>query len=58
MADVKHNSDSASVTPSVPGAKAIAPFWVKVGTTEIWQSSSKKTGFVLDFGASSPFDTP
>jgi hypothetical protein len=58
MADVKRTSDSASVTPSIPDAKANAPFCVKVGTTVTWQSSSKKTGFVLDFGASSPFDTP
>jgi hypothetical protein len=57
-ADVKRTSDSASVTPSIPDAKANAPFCVKVGTTVSWQSSSKKTGFVLDFGASSPFDTP
>lgn len=58
IADVKRTSDSASVTPSIPNAKANAPFCVKVGTTVTWQSSSKKTGFVLDFGASSPFDTP
>lgn len=58
IADVKRTSDSASVTASTPNAKANAPFCVKVGTTVTWQSSSKKTGFVLDFGASSPFDTP
>jgi hypothetical protein len=58
IADVKRTSDAASVTPSIPGAKANAPFCVKVGTTVTWQSSSKKTGFVLDFGASSPFHTP
>jgi hypothetical protein len=58
MADVKRTSDSASVTPSIPDAKANAPFCVKLGTTVTWQSSSKKTGFVLDFGAASPFDTP
>ncbi len=58
IADVKRTSDSASVTPSIPDAKANAPFCVEVGTTVTWQSSSKKTGFVLDFGASSPFDTP
>ncbi|MFZ0645834.1 MAG: hypothetical protein WAM25_21975 [Candidatus Acidiferrales bacterium] len=58
VADVKRTSESASVTPSIPDAKANAPFCVKVGTTVTWQSSSKKTGFVLDFGASSPFDTP
>jgi hypothetical protein len=58
IADIKRTSDSASVTPSIPGAKPNAPFCVKVGTTVTWQSTSKKTGFVLDFGDSSPFDTP
>ena len=58
IADVKRTSDSASVTPSISGAKANAPFCVTVGTTVTWQSSAKKTGFVLDFGTSSPFDTP
>ena len=58
IADVKRTSDSASVTPSIPDAKSNAPFCVKVGTTVTWQSSSKKTGFVLDFGDASPFDTP
>jgi hypothetical protein len=58
MADVKRTSDSTSVTPSIADAKANAPFCVKLGTTVTWQSSSKKTGFVLDFGAASPFDTP
>jgi hypothetical protein len=58
IADVKRTSDSASVTASIPGAKANAPFCIKVGTTVTWQSTTKKTGFVLDFGDSSPFDTP
>jgi hypothetical protein len=58
IVDVKRTRDSASVTPNLPGAKANAPFCVKVGTTVTWQSVSKNTGFVLDFGASSPFDTP
>ena len=31
---------------------------VKVGTTVTWKSTSKGTGFVIDFGASSPFDSP
>jgi hypothetical protein len=31
---------------------------VKAGTTVTWQSSAKNTGFILDFGPSSPFDTP
>jgi hypothetical protein len=47
IADIKRTSDSASVTPSISGAKANAPFCVKVGTTVTWQSSSKNTGFGL-----------
>ncbi len=58
-ADVKRRgSNYASATPNIPNAKENAPFCVKVGTTVTWQSSSKNTGFVLDFGPSSPFDTP
>src|SRR5277367_2781072 len=53
--DVKRTADAVSSTPSIPKAKGNAPFCVKVGTTVTWQSSSKNTGFVVDFGPSSPF---
>jgi hypothetical protein len=57
--DVKRRgSNWASTTPSIPGAKENAIFCVKAGTTVIWESSSKNTGFVIDFGPASPFDTP
>jgi len=49
---------SATVTPGIPNAKANTPFCVKVGTTVTWQSSAKNTGFIVDFGPSSPFETP
>jgi hypothetical protein len=49
---------SATVTPSIPNSKSNAPFCVRTGTTVTWQSSAKNTGFILDFGPSSPFDTP
>jgi hypothetical protein len=39
-------------------AKANTPFCVKVGTTVTWQTSAKNTGFIIDFGPSSPFDIP
>jgi hypothetical protein len=59
VVDIKRRgSASASSTPDIPNAKANAPFCVKAGTTVTWQSSSKNTGFVLDFGSSSPFETP
>ena len=54
----RSGSTSARSTPDIPNAKGNAPFCVKVGTTVTWQSSSKNTGFVLDFGPSSPFETP
>jgi hypothetical protein len=53
--DVKRTPYGASVTPSIPGAKENTPFCVKAGTKIIWQSSSKNTGFTVDFGPSSPF---
>jgi hypothetical protein len=54
--DVKRTSYSSSATPSIPGAKGNSLFCVKTGTTVTWMSSVKNTGFLIDFGASSPFD--
>src|SRR5271156_6471921 len=56
VVDVKRTSSSASATPGIQGAKANQLFAVAVGTTVTWQSTSKDTGFVIDFGPSSPFD--
>lgn len=56
--DVKRTAYSSSATPSVPGAKGNSLFCVKAGTTVTWMSSSKNTGFLIDFGAASPFDPP
>jgi hypothetical protein len=58
VVDVKRTSSSASATPGISGAKANEIFAVKVGTTVTWKSTSKGTGFVIDFGTSSPFDPP
>lgn len=56
--DIKRDDgDSASATPAIPGGKSNAPFCVKMGTTITFASKSKNTGFVLDFGNSSPFDS-
>lgn len=56
--DVKRSgNDSATATPSFSGAKSNAPFCVKAGTTITFKSTSKNTGFVVDFGNSSPFDS-
>src|SRR5271169_6543670 len=56
--DVKRTSDSASSTPSIPGAKGNSLFCVKVGTTVTWKSTAKENGFVVDVGPNSPFDPP
>jgi plastocyanin len=52
----REGGDSAPVTPNIPNAKANMPFCVKAGTTIKFKSTSKNTGFVLDFGNSSPFE--
>jgi hypothetical protein len=54
--EIKRTANAASITPSIPDAKANKPFCIRVGTTVTWKSESKNTGFVLDFGPSSPFD--
>lgn len=46
----------ATAKPSIPDAKENKPFCIKVGTTVTFMSSSKNTGFVIDFGSSDPFD--
>ena len=59
VVDLKRSgANSASVKPSIKNVKENAPFCVKTGMTVTWQSTSKDTGFVLDFGASSPFNAP
>ena len=56
--DIKRTGgDSASATPNVWNAKSNAPFCVSAGTTITFKSTSKDTGFVLDFGSSAPFDS-
>jgi hypothetical protein len=53
--DVKRDDNGASATPSIIGAKGNSTFCVKTGTTIIWDSTQKNTGFVVDFGSASPF---
>jgi hypothetical protein len=53
--DVKRDDYGASATPGIPGAKGNSTFCVKTGTTIVWDSTQKNTGFVIDFGSSSPF---
>jgi len=54
--DVKRTAYSSSATPNIPSAKGNSLFCVKTGTTVTWMSSKKNTGFLVDFGPTSPFD--
>jgi plastocyanin len=55
--DIKRDQGSyATATPSIPDAKSNKTFCIKVGTTVTFMSSSKNTGFVIDFGSSDLFD--
>jgi hypothetical protein len=55
--DIKRSQGSyATAKPSIPDAKENKPFCIKVGTSITFMSSSKNTGFVIDFGSSDPFD--
>jgi hypothetical protein len=56
--NVKRTSHSSSATPNIAGAKGDGVFCVKAGSTVTWQSTAKNTGFLVDFGSSSPFDPP
>lgn len=56
--DVKRTSYSVTATPGIPNAKGNSLFCVKTGTTVTWQSTAKNTGFLVDFGPTSPFDPP
>lgn len=55
--DIKRTAYGASATPDIQGAKGNTPFCVRVGTTIVWQTSAKNTGFTVDLGDSSPFET-
>jgi hypothetical protein len=55
--DIKRDGMSgATATPSFPKAKGNSLFCVKEGTTVTFNTSSKGTGFIVDFGPTSPFD--
>jgi plastocyanin len=46
----------ATATPNIPDAKSNKAFCIKVGTTVTFSTSSKNTGFVIDFDTANPFD--
>ena len=54
--DVNKSGSSSTVKPSVPGAKNNQFFCIKKGTSVVWMTSNKNTGFMISFGTDSPFD--
>lgn len=55
--DIKRQGMSgATATPGFADAKGNSLFCVKQGATVTFQTSSKGTGFIVDFGPSSPFE--
>lgn len=58
--DITRSISSSNVRPSIPNARNNQLFCVKAGTTVVWTSSKKNTGFMVAFGTDSPFepDTP
>ncbi|HTB92281.1 MAG TPA: hypothetical protein VK728_05590 [Candidatus Sulfotelmatobacter sp.] len=57
--DIRRSGSAyATATPSIPDAKSNKAFCIKVGTSVTFMTSSKNTGFVIDFGNTDPFDHP
>ena len=58
--DIRKQGGGAYIKPSVTDPKANQFFCVKKGTTVVWMSSRKNTGFTVAFGGDSPFapDSP
>ena len=53
--DITKSGSSSDVKPGIPDAKNNEFFCVKAGTTVVWMTSNKNTGFMVSFGADSPF---
>lgn len=54
--NINKSGNSATVKPSVPDTKGNQFFCVKKGTTVVWMTSNKNTGFAISFGTDNPFD--
>ena len=54
--DITKAGQSSNVKPGIPNAKNNQFFCVKKGTTVVWMTSNKNTGFMVSFGTDSPFD--
>ncbi len=53
--DINRTGHGASVKPEIPGAKNNQFFCVKAGTTVVWMSTNKNTGFMVSFATDPPF---
>jgi hypothetical protein len=53
--DITRAGSSSNVKPGIPNAKNNQFFCVKAGTTVVWMTSNKNTGFMVSFGTDSPF---
>jgi hypothetical protein len=54
--DTKRSGNGANVKPGIPNSKGNQFFCIKAGTTVVWMTSSKNTGFSISFGTDSPFE--
>jgi len=54
--NINKSGSSSTVKPSVPNAKDNQFFCVKRGTTVVWMTSNKNTGFMVSFGTDNPFE--
>ena len=54
--DITTAAGSARVRPDIPSARSDQLFCLEEGTTVVWMTSDRATGFVVSFGPDSPFD--
>jgi|SRR6516165_8999134 len=54
--DVTKSGSSANVRPGIPNARNNQLFCIRKGTTVVWMTSNRNTGFMISFGTDSPFD--
>ena len=54
--DITKAGSSSNVKPGIPNAKNNQFFCIKAGTTTVFMTSNKNTGFMVSFGTDSPFD--
>jgi len=53
--DITKSGSSSNVKPGIPNAKNNQFFCINAGTTVVWMTSNKNTGFMVTFGTDSPF---